>query len=72
MAQSFFRDFVRSSGAPITVEYEFRSSEGASIICAWTNTPGFDAIDLNLPDEEREIFEGKLSETHIQESDDFA
>jgi hypothetical protein len=67
MAETFFRDFAHSSVGPITVEFSFRSDEGASIVTAWTNTPGFAAVDICLPDEEREELEAKITETHVVE-----
>lgn len=67
--RTFFRDFTHKGGA-ITVEYSFRTYDGASIVAAWSNTPGFPAIEINLNVDEREAFEARLSETHIQEPDD--
>ncbi|RWO23321.1 hypothetical protein [Mesorhizobium sp.] len=47
MTATYFQDFTRDNGLPVTVEYSF--SQGSDTACveiveAWPNTPEFDAL----------------------------
>ena len=42
MARTFFQDFTRDNGLPVTVEYS--ASAGATILKSWPNTPEHNAL----------------------------
>lgn len=70
MARTFYQDFKRDDGNPVTVEYQFRNLSAAiaeaSIVNAWLDHAN-GLFDVELTDAERDRMEAWLVEHHENE-----
>jgi hypothetical protein len=64
--RTYFHDFTREDGLPVTVEYRMDGGTCASIIKCWPNTPEHEALNKELLELDFYMLQGRSIEALLR------